>query len=134
MRLQKKEILKKVLAKLNVLEKNNKKILIAKVIKKLARTETNPQILSSLLEDIKRIYQKNKNKDFDDLTLPKEVLRIIGNFMDKFILEQKDKLFILKEAKRSNFFDFTINKNLEKAWRLILKKWKLSHYRLEGGL
>jgi len=40
----------------------------------------------------------------------------------------------LKEAKRNNLFDFTINKNLEKAWRLILKRWNLSHYRLEGGL
>ena len=54
--------------------------------------------------------------------------------MDEFTFNQKDKLFLLKEVKRNNLLDFTINKYLEKSWRLILKKWNLSHYRLEGGL
>jgi len=87
-----------------------------------------------LIGRLRGVYQKNQNKDFEDQTLPRGILQIIGDFMSDFYLDQKNKLLILKEAKRNNFFDFTINKNLEKAWRLILKKWNLSHYRLEGGL
>ncbi len=110
----------------------NSKVIFAKVIKKLSRTEVDTQAITMLIGRLKGIY--NRNKDFEDPTLPKEILKVIGDFMDEHILEQRDKLLILKEAKRNKFFDFTVNKNLEKAWRLILKKWNLSNYRLEGSL
>jgi len=116
------------------MKKFNRKIILAKVIKKLSKTEVDPQSIEMLIGRLRGVYQKNQNKDFKDLFLPKEILKVMGDFMDKHILEQRDKLLILKEAKRNKFFDFTINKNLEKAWRLILKKWNLSNYRLEGGL
>ena len=111
-----------------------RKILIAKVIKKLSRTEIEPNDLYLIINDLKSAYQKNKNKDYEDQSLPKEILKLIGNFMDRHTLDQKDKLFILKEAKRNKFFNFSLNRHLEKAWRLILKKWNISNYRLEGGL
>ena len=116
------------------MKKFNRKIIITKVIKKLSKKELDTRTIMFVVNELKEIYQKNKNKDFGDQTLPREILKIIGNFMDEFTFNQKDKLYLLKEAKKNNFFDFTINKNLEKAWRLILKKWNLSNYRLEGGL
>jgi hypothetical protein len=111
----------------------DRKIIIAKVLIKLSKTPIDPSILEILVADLKRIYQRYSNKDFKD-TLPKEILKYVGNSMDKYDFNQKDKLKFLMEAKKNKFFDFTINKNLEKAWRLILKKWNLSNYRLEGGL
>jgi len=113
-----------------------KEIIIAKVIKKLSKIEVQSRDIDLFIEDLKRIYQKNKNKnkDFEDQSLPREILKSVGNFMDEYIFNQKDKLYFLKESKRNKFFDFSINKHLEKSWRLILKKWDLSHYRLEGGL
>jgi len=124
-------IIAKVLEKLC---KSKRKIIISKVLKKLAKKILTPEILNTTVNDLKKIYQKHKDKDFEDNSLPKEVLKYIGNFMDNYTLDQKEKLFILKETKRNKLFDFTLNKNLEKAWRLILKKWNLSSYRLEGGL
>ena len=112
----------------------DRKIVIAKVLRKLAKKETNPQVLTAIVNKIKRVYQKNQKKDFNDQSLPREVLKIMGDYMDEYTFDQKDKLFILKEVKRNNLFNFNLNKNLEKAWRLILKKWNLSNYRLEGGL
>ena len=40
------------------MKKFNRKVIIAKVIKKLSKKDTNPQILNSIVENIKEIYQK----------------------------------------------------------------------------
>jgi len=114
-----------------------REIIIKKAMLKLNQTEmTQKNLLIDFVRDLKRIYQKySKGDNFNNLDFPKEILRYLGNkIMDRYNLSQKDKLFFLNEVKKNKLFNFNLNKNLERAWRTILKKWDLSNYRLEGGL
>ena len=103
--------------------------IVAKVMKKLADAK-----IDVFVKRIEDVYRKHKNTKFEDQSFPKDLLQVVGDLMDSFHPEQKDKLEILKEIKKKHLFNFNLNKNLERAWRLILKKWDLSHYRLDGGI
>lgn len=92
------------------------------------------RITQKVIKDLVNLYNRYKSDSVDSNQLPREILSYMDAFMDEHTLEQPDKLLILKEAKRNKLFDFTLNNNLERVWRAILKEWDLSHYRLEGGL
>ena len=44
-------------------------------------------------------------------------------------MDQKEKLQLLNEIKKRKLIKIDIP-NMDRAWRLILKNWDLSHYRL----
>jgi len=104
--------------------------IIQKLLAKLNKTD--PRIIEQFSKDLKNIYREYKSSDFKDPKFPKAVLTYVGDFMDDNALSREDKMALLYEAKKNNFFNFSLNKNLERAWRLILKKWNMSNYKLEG--
>ena len=46
-----------------------RKIIIAKVIQKLSKTQVDPKTVALLINDLSKSYQKNKDKDFEDQDL-----------------------------------------------------------------
>jgi len=109
-----------------------REIIIAQVLDRLREEKMDPRLVKEFGLELKEIYSKYRG-DLEDLSFPKEILRFVGNFMDEHTLSRKDKIMLLNEAKKNKLFNFNLNKNLERAWRAILKKWDLRNYRLEGG-
>lgn len=108
----------------------NKSEIIKRVMAKLAAIPN--EVIQNEVSNLKQIYRKFQRSPTDDRSFPEAVLKFMGDFMDHNPLDQHDKLVFLNEVKKNKLFNFNLNKNLERAWRLILKKWQISNYRLES--
>lgn len=100
-----------------------RKIIIEKTLNKLAKLQNRE--LDSLVEDIDKIYLKHKRSPYPDQNFPKDIVRFMQDYVTDAKFEQKDKLYLFNELKKKNMFNWDLNKNLEKAWRFIFKKWGL---------
>jgi hypothetical protein len=110
----------------------NRDTIIFNSLIKLANADK--RLITEIIRDVERIYQKHKKTDFNDDTLPKDIVRYMQDILKETRLDQRDKLLILKEFKKKNMFNFNKNKNLEKAWRLIVRRWGIPSYRFEGNI
>jgi len=90
----------------------NKKIIIAKVLMRLAENYKK----EDFLKDLKPIY-----KD------PKKVIVHVQRFQDENKLNKQERIQLLGEIKKRGLMDF-ISPNMFRAWKLILKNWGLSDY------
>ena len=115
----------------------NREKVIRKTILKLADLSKG-NVLDFII-GLKTVYTDNLETKKDDNSFPKEVLTYFGSFMNSHVLTEKDKLLILAEAKKAKLvgdvtYMSSLNKNLERAWRTILNKWKMTHYNLSGAI
>lgn len=110
--------------------------ILQKTLLKLA--ELDKSVINDFIIGLKKIYKDNRKTPLEDDSFPKEILQYVGDFMDNNSLTQKDKLLILAEAKKNKLFgdvilNNSLNKNLERAWRTVLKNWGLSNYNLSSS-
>ena len=110
---------------------NRDKIIFNSILK-LANADK--KVINQIIRDLERIYKKHQRTDYEDADFPRDIVKYMQNILQEFDIEQRDKLLILKEIKKKNMFNFGKNKNLEKAWRLIVKRWGIPSYRFEGGI
>ena len=92
----------------------DRKIILAKVLKKLAILDTKK--MNDFLNDLKDVS--------DD---PKQVILFVQNFQDEMQMNQQEKIKLLGEIKKKGLIKVELP-NMDRAWRLILKNWGLSHY------
>lgn len=101
----------------------DKEKIITKALKKLAKVQNKE--LDILVENIEKIYLKHKNAPYVDQEFPKDIVRFMQDYVSDAKFEQKDKLYLFNSLKKKNLFNWGKNKHLEKAWRLIFRKWDL---------
>lgn len=101
----------------------DRKLIIAKTLNKLSNIQSKE--LDALVENVEKIYLKHKTSPYLDQDFPKDIVRFMQDYVKDAKFEQKDKLYLFNQFKKKNMFNWDLNKNLEKAWRFIFKKWDL---------
>jgi hypothetical protein len=101
----------------------NRDRIIARTLVKIGFDETKQ--ISEIVENLEKIYLRHKRTDYNDPRFPKDIVRFMQDILKESDLEQKGKLKLFNELKNKKFFDWTLNKELEKAWRLIFRRWNL---------
>lgn len=101
----------------------DKKKIVLKTLNKLAKYQNRE--LDTLVENIEKIYLKHKNSPYSDQEFPKDIVRFMQDYVSDAKFEQKDKLYLFDSLKNKNLFNWDKNKHLEKAWRLIFRRWDL---------
>ena len=94
----------------------NKEVIIANTIKKL--TKLNDSEISVFLERLKPIS--------DD---PRKVIMLVQRFEDEKRMSKIEKQQLLHEIKKKGLIKIE-RPNMDRVWRLILKNWGLTNYRL----
>lgn len=103
----------------------NRDKIIKKTLVKLGAVDRRD--IQDTVRDIERVYRKHKRTDYKDNEFPKDLVKFMEKFIKDESFEQKDKLLLFNELKKKRMFQWNMNKNLEKAWRFIFKKWDLSN-------
>jgi len=94
----------------------NNKIILAKVLKKLAKIDQNK--INDFVSTLTPVIND-----------PKKVILTVQKFQDDEKMSQKEKLQLLNEIKKRDLIKLEVP-NMERAWRLIIKNWKIPNYRL----
>ena len=106
----------------------DKKIIISKTLHKLT-IANRKRDMDTLVEDIEKIYTKYKRSPYSDQEFPKDIVRFMQDYVKDAKFNQQDKLYLFNELKKKGLFNWDLNKNLEKAWRFIFRKWGLPSLR-----
>ena len=66
---------------------------------------------------------------------PKKIITQLQDFYNKQKLSSSEALTLLGKLQQKGIIEKSLksNPNSERAWRLILKEWNLSNFRLERG-
>jgi len=94
--------------------------LVSKVILKISFNKLN-----IILEEIDRLL---KHKGYNNLEIPKFFLKYFGNIVKSENLQKEEIQEILSKAKSLGI----IKKYMERAWRAILKNYRLQGFLLEN--
>jgi len=100
-----------------------REIIIAKVVSKLSQNiqkETD-----NLIKNLERFA----------INEPKNIIKFLQTFYNKYRLSQQECLKLIGKIQQKGIIDKSLksHKDAEKAWRLILKEWKIPNFRLERG-
>ena len=101
----------------------NRDKIIKKTLVKLGAVDKRD--ITNIVRQIERIYTQHKRSDYNDQEFPKDLVKFMEKYIKNRSFEQKDKLALFNELKKKRMFKWNLNKNLEKAWRFIFKKWDL---------
>ena len=109
----------------------NRDLLIRKAVAKLSQKKITGGDLSEFVNSIQKTLKRIKH---DDLEAPKQFLIYFGNTVKSENLQKEEIQEILSKAKTLGIIKKSIksNKYMERAWRAILKNYRLQGFLLEN--
>ena len=103
--------------------------LVKKVIAKIERNGDNDSLqekVDALIEQMSlpQIYKE-----------PRNIIKVLQTFHKDHALSPQESLKLMGKIQQKGIITKSLrsNKDSEKAWRLLLKEWKIPNFRLERG-
>jgi len=97
-----------------------------KIVKKVMAKLNEQKEISNLVNilDNARIYRE-----------PRNIIRILQEFYNENKLSTQEALNLMGKIQQAGIITKSMkaHKDAEKAWRLLLKEWKIPSFRLERG-
>ena len=105
----------------------DKNKILKNVLAKL-ETENNINIQKSV-DDLLTLLEKTAIRE------PRNIIKLLQNFYLENPLTQQEAIKLMGKIQQKGIIDKSLraHKDAEKAWRLILKTWKIPSFRLERG-